>query len=714
MEHGSKFVYVGGESSDDEVSDSELEKGVFNVLKDTDADEGGASLFDEARPSSPRGNQSGSGLISGWFSSIKNNINRSRSSAPSSSSSSTSTTTSAHSKARSEKEEAESGESNKNNNKKKKKVKKAKTNVVSVVLGTLASDATQISTGDPLFCRNCNAGFNIHSKLTEGENHDDTEPSKVWKCEFCDEINKDINLAPEEMPSAESMDYLIEPAPETANSVDESAVIFCLDISGSMCVTTEVEGKLTLKGDHTKHLASLNTERASQRLPNERRNVTYVSRLQSVQAAVDAAMNKLMADSPKKKVGLVTFNNEVNLIGDGSSMEPKIITGDKLSNYEELLAAGDANAIAKPIKDSRDKLHNKLYSLEEHGATALGPAILVSVSLATLKPGSQVIVCTDGKANVGLGALDQVVSDDDVTTVDGWYSQVGHYAASKGVCISVISIKGDDCRLEYLGKLAELTGGNVEIVNPLEITSQFSNILSKPIVATNTRCTVRLHKGLRIANSNESEREKSSSNNDNVLVRDIGNIVSDTEFTFEYSVNKSEASGITALPFQVQIEYQRPNGAKLMRLITQVQQTTSIRTQAEEEANVAVLATHVAQKSAQLAQEGEYGEARRLNVTHAKMFKRAATTPAKQKIAMNWANAAQELYEDISSAVTSEQQRGDNYSDDEDDANSDDESRQRRSAMKKKKSSNRKRERNDEYSNNVYKMKSASSTWWSK
>eukprot|EP01102_Stenamoeba_stenopodia_P018667 TRINITY_DN6891_c0_g1_i1.p1 TRINITY_DN6891_c0_g1~~TRINITY_DN6891_c0_g1_i1.p1 ORF type:complete len:107 (+),score=27.05 TRINITY_DN6891_c0_g1_i1:79-399(+) len=100
MEHGSKFVYVGGESSDDEVSDSELEKGVFNVLKDTDADEGGASLFDEARPSSPRGNQSGSGLISGWFSSIKNNINRSRSSAPSSSSSSTSTTTSAHSKAR--------------------------------------------------------------------------------------------------------------------------------------------------------------------------------------------------------------------------------------------------------------------------------------------------------------------------------------------------------------------------------------------------------------------------------------------------------------------------------------------------------------------------------------------------------------------------------------------------------------------------------------
>jgi len=362
-----------------------------------------------------------------------------------------------------------------------------------------------------------------------------------------------------------------------------------------MCVTTEVEGKLTLKGDHTKQLAALNTDRSSQRLPNEKRNVTYISRLQSLQAAVDAAMNKLVAESPRKRVGLVTFSNEVSIIGDGSSSETKIIAGDRLGNYEELLAVGEVTSIAKPIKESRDKLHNRLYDLEENGATALGPAILASLSLASLaKAGSKVIICTDGKANVGLGALDNVNSEAAVSSVESWYSQVGHYAASKGICISVISIKGDDCRLEYLGKLAELTGGNVDIVNPLQITTLFSNILSKPTIATNTRCTVRLHKGLKISMDSEAAT--------NHLVRDIGNIVSDTEFTFEYSVDKNAASGFDALPFQVQIEYQRPNGARLMRIVTQIQQTTAVRTQAEEEANVAVIATHVAQKSAQLAQ----------------------------------------------------------------------------------------------------------------
>ena len=60
------------------------------------------------------------------------------------------------------------------------------------------------------------------------------------------------------------------------------------------------------------------------------------------------------------------------------------------------------------------------YSLEESGQTALGPAALASVVIASQKPGSrvreglhliisaslQVVLCTDGLANVGLGSLD--------------------------------------------------------------------------------------------------------------------------------------------------------------------------------------------------------------------------------------------------------------------------------------------------------------------
>lgn len=58
-------------------------------------------------------------------------------------------------------------------------------------------------------------------------------------------------------------------------------------------------------------------------------------------------------------------------------------------------------------------------SLEETGPTALGPALLVSIALASEgPPGSSVILCTDGLANVGLGAFDEIINDDQVKEVD--------------------------------------------------------------------------------------------------------------------------------------------------------------------------------------------------------------------------------------------------------------------------------------------------------
>jgi hypothetical protein len=52
-------------------------------------------------------------------------------------------------------------------------------------------------------------------------------------------------------------------------------------------------------------------------------------------------------------------------------------------------------------------------ALEETGPTALGPAVLTAVSMASKqKIGSQIVICTDGLANIGLGALDEVNSDE--------------------------------------------------------------------------------------------------------------------------------------------------------------------------------------------------------------------------------------------------------------------------------------------------------------
>lgn len=46
--------------------------------------------------------------------------------------------------------------------------------------------------------------------------------------------------------------------------------------------------------------------------------VTYVSRLQCVQSAIEKQLEDMQKIYPNKKIGLVTFNNEVTVIGDGT------------------------------------------------------------------------------------------------------------------------------------------------------------------------------------------------------------------------------------------------------------------------------------------------------------------------------------------------------------------------------------------------------------
>lgn len=689
MEHGSHYCYVGDRSdSDESLSDSErMEIAMDDLLEEGEED----SLFSES-------NIPSTSLFRPSTRSAPPVIRAPRSAPAATSSTTTSTTTSTAQE------------------KKKKKAKKANVNVVSVNLKTL-DQATTISTGDAVLCSNCQAGFNIHSVSTEATEAEGSPAKRLWKCEFCEYENQ-IDLAPEEMPTADAIDYLLEAAPETGNQEDESGVIFCIDISGSMCLTTEVQGRLQLKGNPLQRLAGLNTEGASQRLPNERRGVTYISRLQSVQAAVEASLSRIATDTPKKRVGLVTFNNEVTIHGDGSKQEPQTVTGDRLRNYDELLSLGEScekEALAKPVKETQSILCNKIYDLEEGGATALGPAIVTSVGMAAARgPGSRVILCTDGKANVGLGSLDKIRTEEDAAKVEEWYSQLGRYAASKGVMISVISIKGDDCRMEYLGALAELTGGQVDIVDPMDITKEFSNILSKAVIATNCQVTLRLHKGLKIVTQEGVD-------GGHYVVQEVGNVNSETELTFEYCIaerKKLKERGITALPFQVQITFTRKDGAKILRIISQQQQVTHERARAEAEIQVEVMATHVAQQAARLAQEGEYSKARSLNVVNARMFQRsikAQTSSSgkekakeKAKKVLRWARVTSEMNNDLEEAVQSEVAEGGNLSDDD---NEDGSLADFRARMQRKKAK-RKNSRNDQQSTRLYQMKSASSNYW--
>jgi len=65
-------------------------------------------------------------------------------------------------------------------------------------------------------------------------------------------------------------------------------------------------------------------------------------------------------------------------------------------------------------------------AIEETGPTALGPALATSIAMAAQgNPGSMVVVCTDGLANVGLGAFDEIRNEEDLKKADEFYERLG-------------------------------------------------------------------------------------------------------------------------------------------------------------------------------------------------------------------------------------------------------------------------------------------------
>jgi len=424
-----------------------------------------------------------------------------------------------------------------------------------------------------------------------------------------------------------------------------------------MCVTSEIEGEVNLRGggpDVREVLAGtglLSAADGPQHFRSERgRRITYISRLQAVQAAVATQIESLAKSAPNKRVAIVAFSSGLQLHGDASTdfdAAAMAVEGDHLESCEELRAAGQAAASRggvsyQAVSAASEGLIERLYTLEEGGGTALGPAICVALGMAQGVAGSKVIVCTDGLANIGVGALDELDTDAATEQATAFYAALGNRAQAQGCSIDVVALEGDGCDVENLGVMSEAAGGTVSKLDPTKLVDEFAAILAEPVLATRCTLTMHLHAGLRFRNEDELVEEAaaaastSAPQHHHVLVKQIGNVTASSEVSVEFGLAPQRATVGTELPFQSQLRFTRADGSVVTRVQTAVMPVTQDSALAEAQANPALLAAHAAKQTAQLGQRGDYMAARVNSFAYDGVLQRCCVEGSKQRTYSSW------------------------------------------------------------------------------
>eukprot|EP00930_Biecheleria_cincta_P052686 TRINITY_DN3797_c0_g1_i2.p1 TRINITY_DN3797_c0_g1~~TRINITY_DN3797_c0_g1_i2.p1 ORF type:complete len:1298 (+),score=257.87 TRINITY_DN3797_c0_g1_i2:313-3894(+) len=438
--------------------------------------------------------------------------------------------------------------------------------------------------------------------------------SQVAICEFCGVMgslvaNGETIIPKAQMGNANVTTYLLSPLRATGDLDSAAAdmeathpmIIFCVDISASMSTALKLEGGRSM------------------------------TRLQCVQTSVAQQLEVLRRQQPDCTVVIMTFGAEVSVYTDSGNRS--LIARRAHDNEADLVAKGQelGSLCSEQVVNAAERLETTLAGLKPCGNTALGPALAVGVGLASKRLGSKIVLCTDGMANNGVGAIR------DRNAVVEFYGDIGRRAAEEGTSISVITMEGEDCSMENLGTCADLTGGQVEMVDLQALSSKVGAMLANATLATGLQMTLIAGKGLSF---DASEKHGSAS----VLANLVGSVTSRTDLTFKAQVAAELASRTDpSVPVQLQLRYMRPDGEEVLQVFTARPPVCSKRDEAEADVDGACIGLSGIHHAARLAQRGEYRSARVELISTCRLLQRAMRTVKHQESYLSFIVQAEKL-----------------------------------------------------------------------
>ena len=444
-----------------------------------------------------------------------------------------------------------------------------------------------------------------------------------WKCEFCSHENKDLIINKVDIPLNDTIENCLAPGinkelktPEK----DDSSLVFCFDISGSMCQSYDV-GKV-LKNKFNKILGKKdnknkfkfqnnNSDDEDNQFDYNMENTNYISRLDLVKCSIRDNINSLLKNAPNTKVGIVSFGSDIEVKGDCLSNVMMIKEKD-MNNESKIKSLGEENTnlIKAPISESHENIIKALNATEENGSTALGPAVLMSLSLLkNAKIGSRIFLCTDGMSNLGVGNISE-----NKDNAKDFYTKIGEMAKEKGIIINLITFQDSESEIDILMSMVDKSGGEIIRVNPNAILDGFNDLLENEAIASEVELRMNLNKCLTF----RDQEEKDLSNDGSTIYQKLGNVAKETETYYEIKFKKAmklaemkdiNFEELKNLIFQIEITYRNKIGGKYVRVITKNMKVSDNKEEVEKQANYDIITACEIQKSAKLAGQGLYREA---------------------------------------------------------------------------------------------------------
>lgn len=434
-------------------------------------------------------------------------------------------------------------------------------------------------------------------------------------CEFCGlsgaKAWRDGGMSPPSfLVESTGATYLLTPAQSEQREVSEVSgaapppmVIFCIDVSASMSTWVQLQGGAT------------------------------ATRLQCVQAAVSAQLEVLRKKQPECVAVVITFGANVCVHIDGGHTSTVAWQAHEIE--EDLLAKGQqlAASCVQPIAEAAERLNATVAALRPSGNTALGPALAVGVGLASCRPGSKLVLCTDGMANNGVGAIKNR------NETIPFYGNIGRRAAEEGTCISIVTMEGEDCSMENLGICADLTSGQVAMVDLQELSVQVSAMLANSTLATSLLVIV-------IAGSADlldSDATSLHKGNACVSSRRLRNVSARSDITLDLKASEAVSASEAAVPLQLQLQYTKPSGEEILQVITLRPRCSSRREVSEADVNGMAVALRGIHLASRLAQQGEYRAARLQLISTCRLLQRAMHSDAHQEAYLSFVAQAEKL-----------------------------------------------------------------------